>query len=89
MPAAQIAAGAAALRTADEAIVAASCGDQPLEVEHGPALARGAVRREFVLVLVQPLATASTFPRRWPTMAVTVSVMEFATALPGRACTPL
>ena len=37
----------------DRAMVAASFGDQPLQVEHGPTLAGGAVRGELVIVLVQ------------------------------------
>ncbi len=53
LPAAQSAAVATARLPADEAIVATPFGDQSLEVEHGPALAGGAVRGELVIVLVQ------------------------------------
>jgi hypothetical protein len=42
----------------DPAIVAASLGDQSLEVEHGPSAALGTVRRELVIVLVQPAPVA-------------------------------
>ena len=44
---------AASWLAADRAVVAAPFGDQPLEVEHGPSAALGAVRRELVIVLVQ------------------------------------
>ena len=52
MPATQAAAVATAQLPADETIVAAPFCDQPLQVEHCPALPRGAVRGELVVVLV-------------------------------------
>ena len=49
LPAAFAASGLAT----DRAIVAAPFDDQPLEIQHGPSAALGAVRRELVIVLVK------------------------------------